>query len=146
MFEIIGLILSAIGTVGGIAASNKAGKEQDKALEAQQTAEQRELRRQRMQQIRENRIKAAAATAGAAGSGTLGSSGAIGQVQNLNSQLMNNMAFSFGQEGLSNKANSAMQKSADYTSQANLFGSVGKVGNMFGGEDMWRTFFKNFGD
>lgn len=127
---IAGLVVSAVGTLGGIASSIVGMRQQKKAQKAaeQQAALQRNQERRRM--IREQRIRRAQSLNAAAQIGATqeGSSGIAGGLTSLNSQTGSNLGFATQMQGLSDIQSKASLGASKAGAIGSIFGSAANLG------------------
>ena len=125
IFGGIGLLISAVGTIGGLLKQNKAAdrmedaaKAQQRAMELQQKRNKLEIRRSKLKVIRETRIKRAAAVARAQ-SQTGGFGGSVqGGVGSIISQGSAQFGFLQQSSAFTLAARREMQQSTIFNNQA----------------------------
>lgn len=138
----IGLAVSAAGTVASVSKQREAQQSQRQAAEEQRKvrAEQKaqlasEAANERRQQIREERVRRAQVIQASENTGVAGSSGEMGAVGNLATQLGTNIGFNVGSIARANRISEASQNAADLLgsaqnslTKANTWGSVSGLG------------------
>jgi len=126
--SIIGLALSAVGTIGQLGAQSDAAAAQKKAQKLAQRKADLAAQRERVKAIREARIRRGRIEATSALTGTAGSAGAIVALASTGAQLTGGLGFSAEQQGLAGQISAANIAGADLQSQAATFGAIGGVG------------------
>ena len=129
---IIGLGISAAGTVASIGAQNKAARAQSNAVKEQKKADRARYRREQRQAIRRAQIARASAIASASGAGADTGSGASGGIGSVSSQLGSGLGYASQMSALNSNIAGFQQQSIKYGAQSELFGSIAG-GGFYGG-------------
>lgn len=133
----IALVGIAAGSVYSGLQQRKAGKEQRKAIRAQQRQADLANARERRSAIRQARMNMASVQSQAALTGLTGSSAASASMSNIGSRLGENLSFLDQNIQLSQQASLANEAAARYMSRASIGQTVAQVGQLalgsFGG-------------
>jgi hypothetical protein len=134
---------AAVGTVASAQQQRKAGK----AAERQYAAESRKAEIQNIrsvrQQIREARLAQASMLNVGAQTGGMGSSGLAGGVSSVGTQLAGNLNYMQQIAEQNTAIGSAAVAGAQATSNAAIYGSIGKIGGtIFSNMDGYETLLK----
>lgn len=152
----IGLAVSAVGTVGSLymgaqanQAQRAAARNQRQAAGVQKAQQQAQAAQERRQQIREERIKRATILQQASNTGSSESSGETGAISGMGTQLATNIGINQAAINAGNLITGFNQQAADnmtrantYQGYGNMFGQIGSMGgSMFGQAGGWNTLF-----
>lgn len=132
----VAAVIGAVATVGSTAASisatRKATKAQVGIAREQQKQQEVAYRRQQRAAIREAQIRRSQGMATAQASGVVGSSLTGGGMASIGSQAGSALGFGTQLSGLSSNITNLGVRAANFTQQANMFGSIAQIGgNVF---------------
>lgn len=138
VFTALAVGLAVAGTVMSYSAQRKAAKEQRRANDIQQAGEEVRGRAARRAAARQERIQRGMLVQSGANTGTGGSSGFLGAVSSLSANYGSAVARQKEQDLTSKGVSAALQKAADYSSKANMYGSFADLA--FKGVDLYNTY------
>ena len=124
----IGLGVTAVGTIAGIRAGQRAADAQEKAAKLSEGQQKLAERRSRRQAIRQAQLARAQAVASASASGAMDSSSARGGIGAISSQLGSQLSFGSQMSGFSQGINRANRDAMEAGAQADLYGQVAGFG------------------
>lgn len=125
-------VIGAVAAVGTAYMSYRQGKEQKKAIKAQQRQADIANARERRMSIRQARIARASVESQAATTGLVGSSAAAASMANIQGRLGENLSFLDQMQSLSAQASRANEAAASWGSRAATLGAIGNAANMYG--------------
>lgn len=129
---VIGAVASVGGTIASVNATRKAAKTQAAIAREQQKQQEASYRRQQRAAVREAQIRRAQGMALSQGAGVTGSSLVGGGMSSIGSQVGSALGFGTQLSGLSANITNLGVSAANYTQQANMFGSIAQIGgNVF---------------
>ena len=114
----------AVGTVGQVATTIKAGKENRAAARAQQRIEARRAQRQQLAELRQSQIVRASVSQQAATSGSADTSGFRGAVGSAQSTTAGNLAFTQQVQGLQQYIGQRLEKANKLETLGAVIGQV----------------------
>jgi hypothetical protein len=125
----VAAIAAVGGTIASISAQKKAAKQAKKANAFERQKANLQSARQKIEAVREGRRAYASAQQAAANQGVADSSSAQGGAGSILSQTDANLSFLDRFGYFSDQASRALQKSANYTAQAGMWGQVAQFGS-----------------
>lgn len=126
-------VIGAVAAVGSAYMSYRQGKEQKKAIRAQQRQADIANARERRFAVRNARIARASIESQAATTGLVGSSAAAASMANVQGRLGENLSFLDQNAMLSAQASRANENAATWGSRAATLGAIGSAATMVGG-------------
>lgn len=121
----VGPAVSTIATVGSLALSASAMRQQRRAAELQQRQQEVATQRSRRQAIRAAQIQRAQALSTAEASGGIGGSAIQGGLSSLSSQLGGSLGYSTQMSGLSGQIGAASSRAQTLSGISSLFSDIG---------------------
>jgi len=125
----VGLAVAVGGTVAEISAQKKAAKQAKAANKFQRQMSDLQSARDKIQALRQGRQSLAQAQQAAANQGVSGSSIGEGGAGSIFSQTMGNESFLSQYGYMADQASMHLQKSADYSARAGMFGAIAGLGS-----------------